>query len=308
MKFTRARASLLVVVLGAGAMAGAVFVGCGGDDTSLTSDDGGTDASTDHSAQPDTSMPDGGPKMDSSMNDSSVSDSPMGMDVVDLDVQPDVVPLVELPAAANTASCLALKTCCALDAGTWDQASCEKDLVAQSGYGIVFAYMASYDGGNVAYDKVKAAACLAEMANVPCGRVPDNVYVQLKTDCTGAAVGLLPNDGGTGCVTSIECQPGGYCVPGVDGGPSSCRALQPLGGPCKTDDQCSYLGLGTPASYCYNDGGGPLGACAPQLGLDAGCVSDNDCVSEMCLSICANESVFSDPGVPMGLCAGYTLP
>jgi hypothetical protein len=307
MKFTRARASLLVV-LGAGAIAGAVFVGCGGDDTSLTSDDGGVDASTDHSALPDTSMPDGGPRMDSSMTDSTVADSPMGMDVVAVDAEPDVVPLTQLEQAANTANCLALKSCCALDGGTWDQTSCINDLVTQSGFGFVFAYAASYDGGNIAYDKVKAAACLADMANVPCGRIPDTVYFQMKADCEGAAVGLLPNDGGTGCVTSIECQPGGYCVLGVDGGPSNCQALQPLGGPCKSDDQCSYLGLGTPPNYCYNDGGSALGACAPQLGQDAGCVSDNDCLSEMCVSICATESVFSDPGVPGGLCAGYTLP
>jgi hypothetical protein len=312
----------------AAAALGVVGAGCGGDDT--IGGGGGPDASTtDHSAG----------------QDVVATDSPLGHDVIavdaphdsgsPVDATPDAPAPADFLGATTVAYCHRLRDCCLPDGGGWNEAQCEIDIgpinaeagTGQNGFAFIATYSASWGGAHVAYDPASAAACIADIANIPCGAFtafppPSPAYNPIKDECFGAFRGVLPNDGGPGpndsgstCLTHQECLPGGFCDPTVNNG--TCVPLLGAGGSCAIaantgrSEPCTYLGLGTPANYCgpsVTDGGVPT--CQAALPDDAGCVSDEWCQSQLCLpNGCGTVYFFSDPGVPLeagGYCANYT--
>jgi hypothetical protein len=106
------------------------------------------------------------------------------------------------------------------------------------------------------------------------------------------------------CVDSIQCQAGLYCSTATH----VCTPLEGLGQPCQDQvlsTDCTYLGEGTPALYCQATADG--GTCQPAQDAGSSCVYGQACLSGVCaFPACSNTDVFSDPGVPNGICATFT--
>lgn len=283
----------LVAFAGAGAVA---MVGCSGDDTTATTQDGAvSDVTNGDVARPDAPGPDAGPGQDA---DAQAEAAPPP-------------PLAGFPTAVQTAFCQRLAECC-LSPQTFDLAKCiaTEANPAAGGFLNLSTWTPALDGGNVTYNPAAASACIAEVRNIACGLIMQATYGKYTTDCYAALSGTL-DAGAQGCRYAIECAPGTYCDKsgGGDAG-GKCAPVHDAGAPC-TDPMstdCSYLGNGVPARFC-DFSGGAGGVCNPQLGLDAGCNYGSDCTSLICgdLGTCDTQFVFSDPGVPQGSCDYFTI-
>jgi hypothetical protein len=199
-------------------------------------------------------------------------------------VTADAPPLGQFGLAMAQAYCQRSKDCCtAHDGGTLpDGGQLPFDLAVCVGFLQSFGWENSATGldvggaaAHVTYDPAKAAACIAAINNPGVGRfscpvISSTEYSGITATCHSAVTGNLGPD--ASCAVDIECQPGSFCL-ARDAG-SVCAALLATGTPCSRDSQCSYGGVG---AYCDPDGG-----CQPPLSVDAGCITNVQCVSGLC--------------------------
>ena len=308
---------------------GAQAASCGGDDTSVGQP--GADAGLDGTVGPDAQVdarPDSPNKVDSG------TDAPVAMDSMadvtgdsaadvttpedsGMDAQPDsgvdapVDAGIDAPTMGNfplllaQTYCLHIQQCCLAPPSEWDQAKCVA-IFGNPSYGGVEGVghvQLEFDGGNIGYNPAIADQCLQAATNIPCGIVSSTIMNGLQLLCLSAVPGTL-SAGATGCAKSYDCVTGTYCAPG-DGGPGTCMALVGMGAPCKTEDECSYVGNPPPSLYCDT---AVSHTCQPRLGNNIACTDNSQCQSNICIyngtqALCTNQFVFSDPGVPNGNCA-----
>jgi len=293
-------------LVGSAAVASAVVVGCGGDDTG----GGPSDASADQTGDVvnvDGSQESGVDGGTDSPGDSPVGDSPTDgggrMDADATTPPPTADTFVGLVAQAL---CERVRECCLIDAGGFDLQTCLNDYGTNPlGLGIVLPYI---DGGTVTFDPAQATNCLNQIGAFPCGIVNPMNSIGLQQGCIGAFHGSIAT--GSNCQGNVQCVSGNYCTTPTDGGSGSCAALQPEGGTCSRFDstECSYLGLGDTKRYCDL----PSHSCLPQEPIDAGCTNYQQCVSQLCKPsgggrVCSGQYVFTDPGVTGGTCDSVTL-
>jgi hypothetical protein len=199
--------------------------------------------------------------------------------------------------AVIAAYCQAEATCCQNDnpGETFNVTSCistftADELVPNTNLGLLFAGPTST---NVVLDQTQANACLAAMSGMGCGLDLYTDYENLFDVCSSALVPQLPA-GGTGCLTSFDCESGTFCgpitsldanfVPQVDPLNSSCLAVGGNGSTC-TDDgystDCQYLGVqGAGQLYCD-----PSGTCMPAANSGSPCPSGQpqQCTTLLCV-------------------------
>ncbi len=223
----------------------------------------------------------------------------------------DASEIVLFPQTVARAYCQQLRFCCSPNDAGFDMNACYTSTLGQGGAngdGLgVYSVAIPADGGHIMFNPTSAQACLQDIASIPCGMVNSQTFLQIRSDCFGALVGTIPV-GGTGCASDLDCAPQGYC----DTATNTCTALAGDGGACLTNPQCSYRGSGSPAQYCdYNlliDSG--TRRCLPQGASGAMCGTtfyyNQECTTELCVSPgqCGTATVFGDPGVPGGVCAG----
>jgi hypothetical protein len=303
--------AISVVPAGMGGAA-ALVAGCGssGGGGEPVDSGGGSDSTMDTGMPP----PDTGSMQDTFTAD--VADS--GPPVDSGEAGPiDASDIFLFPQRVTEAYCTALQTCCANAAG-FNMNFCITSTLAQGGFngdGLGnYSGRIPNNGGAITFNATSAQTCLTEIAALPCGMVTSQQLVQIRNDCYGALVGTIPV-GGTGCTTSLDCAPQGWCS--IVGDAGTCTALAGDGGACgvglapsiPSNDQCSYRGTGQPALYCDNqvpDGGGTH-TCLAQPGPGGTCGTTfyygQECTTEICTGTCGMTTPFSDPGVPGGLCA-----
>jgi hypothetical protein len=248
-----------------------------------------------------------------------------------VDAGPDVVDnsaLYAFPAQVGDALCNQTANCCFPDASTsFNFPLCEPTYIQTgfqgSNYGSPFL-----DGGNVAFDPVKAKACLNDIASIDCrtNQLTSADMAALYADCFGAMTGKLT--GGSVCQDSIECAPGFFCD-AVDGGtPKTCQPVRTAGASCGdfgspafpsgslsalAQSTCSNRGSGntglacqfyTPVTFAQPDGGW---FCQPAAGDGTPCTQNLNCTSKLCGGkplACTQAAVFSPPGT----CKALTKP
>jgi hypothetical protein len=312
-------------VAGAGLIS-TVMAGCG---SSNSSEDGGTDATTDSSGDVMTAetSSEGSNDAGDAAETSLGADAPLSVDgdaaevtdsasgFVDVgDVAIDAPSISQFPHAVDVAYCTRLQECCLVPPSQWNLngASGCVPLVDQGG-GLVGigAFNPALDSGLVLYDASAAKTCLDFVLSFSCGDVPASAYNTIKTVCFGALQGTLAAGAGP-CVNALECQGGLYCQVAADGGPGACAPLKTQGEPCtdtRFSTDCTYLGNGTPALFCFNPADGGTPTCQPAVPVDGGCTTEAQCQSLVCnYPVCSNVEIFSDPGQPNGTCEFFTLP
>jgi len=228
-----------------------------------------------------------------------------GVDVASIDAPT----LQGFPPAAVQAYCARLGQCCLVSTASWNEALCVRDFTSGGGFRELSSFSASLDSGNVLYDAGAAAQCIADFTGFPCGAVTSSAILTEQAACYGALAGTLGIDAGP-CRTSLECATNEYCAVTADSGTGVCEALHALAAPCTkaTSEECSYLGLGTPALFCNLPKDGGQGQCESTLPNDAGCTDNNQCQTQLCsYPSCGPTIVFSDPGVAGGTCAFFTI-
>jgi hypothetical protein len=320
--FTAAPAAIALIV--------AQVAGCGGDSSEAV---GNADASL-----PDTGMemppadggsaPDGGsPEASTEVDADAANPVEAGVDAGDSAACPFAVPTADefLNTVANTA-CASLKGCCNTGAN-FDTAGClsffgNPTFGGFLGVSLVAPYL---DGGRVVYDPVSACQCLQGVTAVNCGLIPQDTLGPLQASCIAAFHGTVSpvddldaGDAGDAsltasdaaafaCASSHECVSGSFCTVNAASDPTdaslgTCKNLLSEGGACTREDQCSYLGNGTPSLHCS-------GTCVPRLDAGAVCPSNATCQSNVCansgtMQTCANGEVFSTPAA----CSFFLLP
>jgi hypothetical protein len=209
--------------------------------------------------------------------------------------------------AVATLACQRTQTCCLLSASQFNMAECVATNAKTStgGWGGAAFAEPYLDAGRIGYDPIAACQCLEITANVSCGLVMAQTLSALRGECTKALPGLSPID--SGCGSSFECATSSAYCTGSDAG--TCMPLVPEGGPCTTDDMCSYGALGSPSQYCDTT---TSHDCVPRVPDDGGCQRSAMCASDLCLFAngvvsCQSSGVFSDPGVSGGLCDFFTI-
>jgi hypothetical protein len=293
-------------IVGASSLAAAVAVGCGGDDSEGFAPDASTGDEQRADVQPDVSPPDAG--VDTGMDASDGDARPINCDAAP--------PLLTFPHAANEAFCAHMADCCLVPKEGWDQATCVDLFDQVGGFQYDGLYADSLDAGKVDYDQCKAAACLDDLAHLFCGKFTSADLMAIRRECDEAMKGTVASGGD--CVSTIQCQTGLFCRPNGDAGDAgmsgTCVPILGPGQVCKPygDEACSYRGLTLESSSLYCDTHqGDSGTCKAVLPDDAGCNVDQECRSGVCYGgsiTCVSEFVLSDPGVPEGFCAAFTLP
>jgi len=196
-----------------------------------------------------------------------------------------------------------MATCCARDGGSFNTTACENvfdadETVPLTNLGLLYAGTTST---HVTLDQGTAEQCLTLMSAMGCGSDTAAAYAKLFNTCSAALVPTLPQ-GGTGCLTSFDCEPGTFCgpiagldanfVPEVDPTTSSCLPLATSGAPCVDNGystDCQYLGLGTSTGqlFCGTSGGGTARSCQPAVANGAACGSGEtqQCTSGLCVDV-----------------------
>ncbi len=315
----KSKSARLAVLLGvtAGALSPVVFsVACGSGDTgAVQGDSGGTDSTVadshgDTSPAVDGHLANDGSDAGTAGDTGPVSDS---SDFTDIgDVQINVPPLAQYPAAVVDAFCTHMQQCCIQSTDTpspaqWNQngdGGCAPFLTLHSGAFGITDHATAVNSGFVAYDAAAAYTCLHEFLAFQCGVVSAAGIQKVKGDCYGAMVGTLVAGAGP-CTDSLECK-AGYCLVVGDASTGTCAALKGPGQPCSdlaNSNDCDYLGLGSPPLYCApGDAGG--GTCQPTLPVDAGCTSQAACQSGVCVSpVCVSEQIFTSTPI----CRVFTI-
>jgi hypothetical protein len=319
-------AAILGMFVCGGAGLGLVAAGCGGDDTTGALPDAQVDGTVDVTVDQTTDT-----TTDTTISDVKASDvtadtpsNDAGADVIG-DADANIVPadgaaLTTFIDQVDLTFCERLASCCGLDGGTFDinadNESCAYfERIGTGPFGNIGLAVTS--SGNIDFDPTSAAACLNDMANIPCANVASLTsaeFRQYTTDCAGALVGTVGLDAGP-CLSSFDCQSPGYCAITADGG--VCVPVKAIGQTCTettTGTDCSYLGNGTPAAYCLHTATGST--CQASLPDDAGCsgvLSVSACASLVCdysadggkgPYVCSNTTLFGFPSV----CSAYPIP
>jgi hypothetical protein len=237
------------------------------------------------------------------------------------------------PGQLAAALCNQAALCCFGDASTiFNTALCQSDNLTTGFQGSSFGANL-LDGGNVAFDPVKAQNCLNDFSSIDCrtDQLTTADMAALFPDCFGALTGTLPLN--APCQGSIECLPGEFCGPLPDGG-MACQAVRGAGGSCldffadggagsslststrlNTQGICSYRGSGNTNLYCnYTDRTtgralSPDGGwtCLPALDVGSQCVFHQDCTSKVCSAptrVCGGATSFFNSGG----CNHYKIP
>jgi hypothetical protein len=325
------------VILGALMATGGVLaltaVGCGGDDNGTPGSDGaapdqtvsdGQTAVDGHSdAHTDGKVKETGG--DVITKDTGPMDGGSDADAASF----DAAALYAFPNAVNTAYCKQLQSCCAkdsFDAGAFDLATCVSQY-AQGG-GFYNVSLANVHGGHIDFDQDAAARCIADQAVLSCGTYTAAENTAAVNDCSQAMIGKLHIGDGP-CLSAWDCAlpaycagPGGVAIDSIfanDGGTLSgayvggnasadagqtgvCTALRSVNQSCNdlffyTD--CTYLGNGSPALFCNQDGGSGPGQCVPALATGAPCIVNVNCTPQVCDSVtssCQGTTEFDTAG------------
>lgn len=319
---------------GAVGIAAVVAVGCGGDDNVVPppGDGGGFD-----NTAPDVRNDNYVPPNDQYVPDTNVADNynPDNY-AVPPDAGIDAPTLGSFIHESDEAYCQSLGQCCTTPPlgypQNWNQdgdGGCVQAFDSTAGWDFLIPYAASLNNADVTYNPQQAAQCIYDLQQIyqsstqnSCGVVQANYFNNILSDCYKVFNGTVTPGGN--CVTSLDCA-NGFCQLGPDAGPGTCAALVALGsacsvdtyntslGPTPVDDQCTYLGAGTPNNFCTGalPGGNGTGVCAAGQGLDAGCTGFEQCQlpGSTCgfSGTCEGQYVFSDPGIAGGECATYTV-
>jgi hypothetical protein len=295
-----------------------VAVGCsgGGDNTGGPAEGGGQDGTVDANENGDALAGE-----DSTVDATATGDGPKSGDAGGADgssdasqasdVKYDVPSLLDFPNGVNEAYCQRLAQCCLLQPNEFNlsgDGGCVPTLDTYSGAYGVGAFKSALDSGLVVYSPAAAANCLQEVSALNCGVVTAATVAKIQTDCLSAMLGTIAIDAGP-CGSTLECKAGAFCAIPPDSGTGVCAPLAGAGQPCidtAASTDCSYLGNGSPALYCAPGDGGAR--CASDLPLDAGCTANVQCQSGACkYPVCFDSIVYSDPGVPKGTCAYWTI-
>jgi hypothetical protein len=280
--------------------------GCGGDDS------GTGDASADHTSDGTTSDHTGHDSPTDASADRVGSDATDGglegnSDSGDSGPGFDAEALYAFPGAVNAAYCQRLAFCCdGADSGAFQLNACISALAPSGWLGVS---LASVHDGHLDFDSTQAGKCLSDIAAIDCMTVTSTSIEAQIASCGEAMVGKL-SIGTAGCTSSWDCTPPSYCDnAGTDAGSGTCQALKTVGTKCrdlKYSTDCSELGLGHPEDYCGPSDGGDT--CQAELVNGTPCYGNFQCESQICdfaTSECQPSTVFSDPGVPFGLCAFF---
>jgi len=230
----------------------AAFAGCTGDDVDFVPNDAAIDAS-----------------VDATIRDSASEDSAFHFDALpDQEAGPSPWRLQ----VAN-ALCTRLQNCCnASDAGPFDFAACKAQAYEDGWHGSNAHLGEVEQNGNVTLDQTSAQACLAGIATLSCPIIASKEFKTVTDNCYAAVTGKLAV--ASACARTIECKTGEYCS---DAG--TCTLLAD-GGPCATSEQCAYRAWQNPPQFCDQN------VCRSLRTDDAGCSSDNECVSAICNGTC----------------------
>jgi hypothetical protein len=212
--------------------------------------------------------------------------------------------------------CQSVQACCGLTNAQFNQALCFSTYSnpAYGGWmniGFVEPY---FNGGGIAYSQTSACACLEGNATISCGLVNASTWDSLTSDCLGAVQGIQAI--GDPCASSYECAPGGYCTVDdpsdpTEAGLGTCLALLSLGDACTSNQQCGYVGSGSPIAYCDTV---TTNSCVITHSPGSSCTGGPTCSTDLCEYssgtglACASGAVFSDPLGSGGKCDYFTNP
>lgn len=180
------------------------------------------------------------------------------------------LPLAELPTEYAAALCKAYTTCNGdLYAIFLPGEDCATNISAQLAEELATLPHA-VDAGRIAYDPVKAQACIDEIAAGDCATLSQRA----SATCQAALSGSVPEDGD--CELNEECQKDLYCKIG-DACPGTCSPLEAAGRACSADGQCmSGLKCGaTGLCVAPAEAGGACNQGEPDCTAGYVCLGDN---------------------------------
>jgi hypothetical protein len=308
--------ALVAFGLGGFAATGCGNSGNGGGGGGDSSADTTSDSTNETESGADTSMPDAGADVvvvdsgttpdtgvvvDSGVIDSGVVDT--GADSGQAEAGLSALGFAD---AYGVTYCRALFACCPSGV-SYDVNACSV-AAANEGWELSLPSSTLYSRGHIVINDSQAAACLAAVANYPCGTQTAAQAQAVTNACELVLQGTIPI-GSAGCLSSFECAPGAYCDPTTAGG--TCTALATLGQPCDTkinsttpvipDQMCSYLGSANTGLFCdIIDNGPDAGTCQHQLAAGANCA--NAVTGYYDDLACAPPSLCSDNNI----CGGTT--
>ena len=312
--------------------AAALFVGCASDDTAILLS--GEDASADTSTQGPPIRPDAAGNTDA--DDEEDLDGSTGPDAfpdVDFDAADtsffDVgAPnFEEFAAQVNQLFCRKYASCCGPN--EFDLERCEKTHISTIANDLSHMVAPHIDGGHLVLDPATANQCFEAIRAAGCGSTTAQVVKGMATNCALGIVGTLPQSA-FGCRGSAECAPPNHCDIGEGTDVGVCNPPRPTGSACSPGErvrndagafasrgrrfryepqaQCGTLNTGDPG-YCGN-GDTRVGTllestdyeCQAPASLDAGCRTNLECQSGLCLpndgrNSCTTEGLFLSPAV-----------
>jgi len=326
MRNVRRLTPLVVGMFGLAAAWGAVAAGCGDDSSSTPSTDGGGKDSTTESAA-DAIQGDVVGEAEKEAGPGSEGSAPDGeAGVADSAVAYDGTAATFAGQLAATL-CARIAACCgtSADAATFNLALCSAD--EQGGFNGSSTGSNLLDGGHLVFNAVAAQACLDILQQIDCttNQIASGVEMQAYGSCFGAYSGTLAI--GSPCADTIECAPGGFCLP-VDGGVGDagaigvCQTLASDGGPCALSDNasasqsvCSDRGSGNTGLFCQSvDPSNPTQlldaaawTCGPQEPIGTGCAQAVACTSFECTPLPTRQCASSIVAVSAAACTAFAV-
>lgn len=254
---------LFFLIASVGTVAAGVFVGCGGDDTIVSSGDAGKDGSTVDGS----TTPDGSSFVDSGGGVDSGTDTGVPVDAGPPPTIQDFVSHLEQTYCTRIAAC-----CLAADAGAISNTKClaaaHPDGILGSSTGIIQLIDEAADSGapghlaNLVVDSQTAKNCYQAISLMPCS-LGTTLEAQIISNCFNAVQGKLAT--GQACETSVECKQPAYCKYKDAGATGTCQPLEAIGAGCamvtgtgydqgaRGQEACSSRSSGVPAAYCDNE-------------------------------------------------------
>jgi hypothetical protein len=182
-----------------------------------------------------------------------------------------------LLAAAATAVCARIQSCCALTNAQFNESECLQAYGQNAGWMSIGRVTPYIDSGDITYDPVAACECLEQSGSLSCGTVDSVTWDSLETTCLSAVHGNVPV-GDAGCASSYECAQASYC------NGSTCVPLVGAGGACTSNDMCDYISNGSPARYCDTSDASTAHSCIATLPAGSACSNTAICASNLCES------------------------
>lgn len=138
----------------------------------------------------------------------------------------------DLPTELATAYCAIIEQCFGTYAELVPQSDCEPRLAKQFTNGWFASTQAALDAGVVAYDPVKARACVDALAAQGC----ELFSARSPAVCDEALSGEVPLGGP--CSVGAECAGDAYCDHGAAACPGACAVRRDSGQDCAADEEC----------------------------------------------------------------------